>query len=402
MQSAILRWLRNVAGCVAFLGLPAFASPGMEITPSSPVINRMPASAAMVLADPQGSLTPAQVLQRSAEFMPASGMPKPDPAVTYWVMQSVISRLDEDREIRVVPTGGRSWRHVRVFVIDGGGEVRQLKASAGAMRAAHNRLAELNPLQGRASRELSQYPVFLLPRGESRSILLRLQSDHLYVGAGYPASFIDHARYLEMRRLGLYIEGGLAGAILALCLFGWFSAAQNKDKTSKAYAIWMTVALLSSATQFVHDGQRFFEFFIDIEDLPFNDRFLSEFLTNSLAMAQAMTYVYFARCFLEIRARFPGFYRITNAYLVFYGVAWIYVAVVEIRAIPSSFVMVSILAATSLVLIGLFVCAVIRAREGVKIARFFIIAILPYLMFRMIFLTNILGLPSPFKFLPDE
>lgn len=402
MQTAIRRWVFAIAWCALMLATPAFALPSLEVTAASPLILRAPASAAMVLQDPRGSLSLAQVLQKKGEFRPASDMPKPDSSTAYWVMQSLESRLAEDREIRVVPSGGRSWRRVQAFVLDADGKIVSSWDSVGAIRAAHNRLADLNPLRDTGLREQSQYPVFLLPRGGARTIVLRLQCDHLYIGAAYPASFVDHARYLEMRRLGLYIEGALAGAILALCIFGWFSAAQNRDKTSIAYAGWMTVALLSSATQFVHDGQRFFEFFADIENLPFNERFLSEFITNSLAMAQAMTYVYFARCFLEIRARFPGFYRATNAYLAFYGIGWVLVAVVEIRAIPSVAVMMPILVATTLVLVGLFICALIRVREGMKVARFFVIAMTPYLLFRMIFLTSILGFPSPFNGLPDE
>ena len=401
MRSAVIRLARAFIGCLVLLVPPAFALTASEVTPASPVIMRGPASSALVLQDASGSLTVEQALMKTAEFRPASVMPKPDSSATYWVMQAIESRLDEEREIRVAPGGGRGWRHVQVFVLDPAGKVVRIFGSAGVMRAAHNQLAEQNPLRDAAERERSQYPVFVLPRGASLKILLRLQPDHLYVGAGYAASFVNHARYLEMRRLGLYIEGGLAGAVLALCIFGWFSAAQNKDKTGTAYAIWMTVALLSSATQFVHDGQRFFEFFVDIENLTFNGRFLSEFITNSLAMAQAMTYVYFARCFLEIRERFPGFYVATNAYLVFYGIAWIDVALVEIRGIPSAVVITPILVATVLVLVGLLVCAIIRLREGMDVARFFIIAIVPYLIFRTIFLTNLLGYPSPFSFLPD-
>lgn len=381
--------------------VPAMSPGQFQISEESPIIMRPSPNSVLVLRDPQSNRSFSEVQTLTSEFTPASEMPRPDSSSTYWVMQRIDSTLDQDRDIQVAPIGGRAWRDVRLILLNERGEMIHDIHPAGAMRGSHDRLAELNPLIDPSRREHSQYSVFTLPRHGSVFLYMRLELDHLYGGGSYTPIYYDQIRYLEMRRLGLYIEGALAGAILALCIFGWFSAWQHRDRTSAAYAIWMTVALLSSTTQFVHDGQRLFEFFIDIEGLRYGLRFFSEVVTNTLAMAQAMAYVYFARSFLDIRERFPSFYKVTNAYLVFYAIGWIFVAIVEIRAIPQLAVIGPIVVSTFMVLIGLLVCAIIREREGMKVARFFIVALLPYLILRTVFLTNLIGIPSPFTALPD-
>lgn len=397
---SVLRWFSLILICLS--SVPALADNSFQVTPFSPIIMRPPPESVLVLADPTNALTFEQVVTKTSEFKPASRMLKPDSSTTYWVSQKIESRLAEDREIRIAPGGGRSWRGVSIIVLDQNGKLIREIESFGAMRGTHSRLTELNPLRDAALRSTSQYAVFNLSRGSTATVYLRLQLDHLYGGATYAAAYYDQIRYLEMRRLGLYIEGALAGIVFALCIFGWFSALKSRDHTGFSYAIWMTVALLSSATQFVHDGQRLFEFFVDIEELRFGPRYLSEVLTNTLAMAQAMTYVYFARAFLDLRERFPGYYQLTNAYLLFYAICWIFVALVEIRAIPQLAVIGPIVVSTVLVLVGFLVCAIIRRREGMKVASFFIVAVIPYLLFRMVFLTALVGAPSPFAALPDE
>ncbi len=160
-------------------------------------------------------------------------------------------------------------------------------------------------------------------------------------------------------------------------------------------------ALFSSCTQIVHDGQRLYELFFKVENVLVTHLYVSEALTYILSFGQSMTYVYFARTFLEVRKRFPVFYRITNVYLLFYVCYLSVLLFVDMKNINATLFWVPVGLSTFMMLIGIYICAFIRLREGMEIARFFMVAMVPYLVFRTVFLLNVAGLPSPFQLLPD-
>ena len=247
----------------------------------------------------------------------------------------------------------------------------------------------------------STLPIFTLRSGQAVTIYMRGEIDVRFPPRAYAASIVDQLRYLEMRRLGLYTEGALAGALLALAIFGWYSAFRNKDRTSIAYGVWILFALFSSCTQIVHDGQRLYELFFKVENILVTHLYVSEALTYILSFGQSMTYIYFARTFLEVRKRFPVFYQITNLYLLFYACYLSLLLFVDMKNINATLFWVPVGLSTFLMLIGIYICAFIRLREGMEIARFFMVAMVPYLVFRTVFLLNVAGLPSPFMLLPD-
>ena len=104
----------------------------------------------------------------------------------------------------------------------------------------------------------------------------------------------------------------MAGALLALAIFGWYNVFRNRDATSLAYGVWIVVAFLSSSSLFVHDGQRIFEFFVDWQDTLFTHLYASETAGYVFGYGQSMTYAIFARTFLDVKHRFPFFYKVTN------------------------------------------------------------------------------------------
>jgi serine phosphatase RsbU (regulator of sigma subunit) len=53
------------------------------------------------------------------------------------------------------------------------------------------------------------------------------------------------------------------------------------------------------------------------------------------------------------------------------------------------------------ILITFFVCSYLRYREGFGFALYFTYAVIPYLVFRLGFLFGIIGISSPFQYLPD-
>ncbi len=396
---------RAVAVLLFTLLIPVLAVAGhaVERTTDSPVIQLPDKGSAFVLEDPAHKLALADVRALDDRFVPADQLGAPNPNSSYWIRQQVHSQLPSDRALRVMPGGGRGWRGAEIYVVDQQGQVDVLpQGGFGAIQGIHNGLAGLNPFLPLAEQPRPFSPVFTLRSGQVVTIYTRAVADARFPPKNYAASFADQERYQELRRIGLYSEGALVGAMLALAIFGWYSAYRNRDRTSIAYGIWILFALTSSCTQPVHDGARFFEFFVDIENVKVNHLYLAEWISFSLAFFQSMSYIYFARSFLDVRSRFPGFYRVTNLYLVYYACYLAVLLLADVRDINPVYFWLPVGGMTFLMLVGIYACAFIRLREGMEIARFFMIAMVPYLVFRTVFLLNVAGLPSPFQLLPDS
>ena len=62
----------------------------------------------------------------------------------------------------------------------------------------------------------------------------------------------------------------------------------------------------------------------------------------------------------------------------------------------------SLIFSTFLILSIIFICAILRLKNGMELGKFFIIGMLPYFVFRLFFLLTILGVQSPFSYLPDS
>jgi len=119
-----------------------------------------------------------------------------------------------------------------------------------------------------------------------------------------------------------------------------------------------------------------------------------------IAAGQSMTYILFARAFLDVKEKFPLFYKITNLWIAFYLVQ-LTTNVSFAHTIPPAWLWNPLLIWLVLNLLGIYVCAFIRVREGMSIARFFMVAMIPYVMFRSLFLLGVMGIPSPVAALPD-
>ena len=102
----------------------------------------------------------------------------------------------------------------------------------GGLWGTYAPLVDTNPFVRASGADLSQWPVFTLRRGETTQVLSYLRPNLNFQGGFALVQFIDHARFLELRRYGLHLEGVLAGVLFALAIFGWYSAVQNKDRAS--------------------------------------------------------------------------------------------------------------------------------------------------------------------------
>ncbi len=376
--------------------LPAMAC-AFEVTPATPMIFKATASV-QLLDDPEGTLTPQQAAARLDEFRPLSAIEKLDRTHSHWLFVTLTSTLDHERELRIESP---AWEETHSFVLNDDGSLRELPVT-GTYWGSYSRLVDANPFKTTLSEARSQYPLFLLEPAKPTRLLLKSYRSAAATPASLSPTLIDHASYLEMRRFGLVIEGIFAGILIAAGVFGLYSALQNRDRTSVFYAAWIIIALISSTILPVHDGSRIYEFLLKVEGIRVGPAYLTRLVGNSLAYMQAIGYVLFARSFLDLRTEMPAVYRATNVYMALSFCHWLLMVPFYHVALTLPPLLTWAPYAVMLIamLLSIFGCAWIRYRQGLQVAKFFMIAIIPYLFFRIIFLlSSFLQVPSPFSFM---
>jgi hypothetical protein len=213
----------------------------------------------------------------------------------------------------------------------------------------------------------------------------------------FTLSLYNHAKFLELKRYGLYIEGVLLGVLLALAIFGCFSAYNNKDKASLAYGVWIIVAFFQIVSMYTPEGPRLAEFFVNLEGV----RFLHHYLYGAafgyfFGYAQAVLYAVFAATFLNVKKHAPWLYKLTIFYVCAYILHYLFTGLVE-HSVPQKILWLLPGILTFILLASFFTIAFMRVRKGHTAARFFMFAIIPYLFFRSIFILGLAGVPSPFS-----
>ena len=101
------------------------------------------------------------------------------------------------------------------------------------------------------------------------------------------------------------------------------------------------------------------------------------------------------------KTHFNWFYQFTNVWLVWELISLTGLLLWDHDLTASQFWNPTFFAIFG-VLLSIYFLAFLRYRQGLHIAKFFMIAMVPYLCFRSVFLIGILGLPSPFSFLPSS
>ena len=127
----------------------------------------------------------------------------------------------------------------------------------------------------------------------------------------------------------------------------------------------------------------------------------SEFLTYFFAYGQAIFYVIFSRTFLEHKKYFPKIYIFSNIYICTYFLHFLMSTFVEEPPIPSTIYFLPLALLTFTILVLTYWTAIKRLRAGMQAAKFFLIALTPYLIFRTMFLVVFWAMKSFISF-PDE
>ena len=369
---------------------------------NTPVITPIKPNDLQVLVEGDKALTLNEVLRATNQFKQTDQVGPIQSTKVYWLSFEIKNNVAIDRDFRLT-SKTLGLLSLNAYLIHENGEQVSYEKNYATLSPG-NQLARASPFVNHSPPSETQYLVLPLRRSETARIYARVNPDQRFLPQQFNfLSIADHAKYLELRRYGLYVEGALAGALLALSVFGWYSFFRNRDHTSLMYGIWILFAFGSVLVLGVHDGQRMAEFFVGFDELGYTPIGLSfrSVVVYTVAAGQSITYILFARSFLNIKERFPLFHQFTNAWIAFYVLQITFHLTIK-NTIPPTWLWNPLLMWLVITLLGVYTCAFIRLREGMSIAKFFMVAMIPYVLFRSLFLLGVAGIPSPVALLPDE
>ena len=365
-----------------------------EVITSTPIIFS-PKANTLVLEDPDGSFTVEDVLKRQEQFKPASKMSGINPLKHYWILQKIRSHLDVDRSYKL----DGFWVTIDTYLLQPDGTYVALKPAG--LIAGYSGLSDIDPALPSSATAASKDSLFTLKRGESLTLLSRTRSLSTLLPKSLVLRVVDNERYLETRRFGLYLEGGLLGIMFCLVIFGWYSYFWNKDRAGLFYGFWISFALLQVITIPTHDGIHLTEFFINVDGISLVTGSLSSLIFSIGGYGQLIFYFLFASCFLQIARFFPKTQKLIYCFVGYCIIHFLTTTLWRHNIPPNIYWMGN--AIFPLVLFTLlYKCGIERYRQGMSVAMFWLIASLPYLAFRLIFVSGLMGYPSIFSYLPES
>ena len=393
-----MRWV--IAAILMAVGSSAVAKNTFVIDESTPVVFSDPST--LAFEDVSNHLNLTEIQERKNEFVSPKEIGTPKINATYWIHHRMVNQSGYDKHFRIDATG---WKNLNAYVIHADGETTALSAT-GFVPPYNPYLSK--GLQHTLPHEFkSPFPVVLLRAGEVVDVFFRVNVVSLFPPKSFLIQWADDRIYSDYRRYSLYLEGLLLGSLLSLTAFAVFNAFQSRDRTDAYYALWITVAFLAVFALGVIDGNRLFEFFINLEDIQlFNQESLGFTFALGFSFAQAVCYVMFARQFLGVKVFYPVLHKVTNGWIAFvtlFGIFSLTGVFYWPRVVPFVPTLALIYSfSVALILVSLFVCSYLRFRSGFGFAKYFFYAIIPYIVFRSNFVFSVIGVPSPFGLLSDQ
>ena len=266
-----------------------------------------------------------------------------------------------------------------------------------------NFLSSINPKKTESQNIRLRNFTFQIKPGESVDLYYKFQmpnKTHFYANS---LQFYHAEQFQENRRFGIWLEGIIVGSILGLLIFTLYSYSQIRDKTTLYFGLWLITAIGAVIGQTTHDGARFFEFLIPpVVDNPFfNTHSFPTTVAGLTGYTQAMMFVIFARQFISLKEHYPIAFQFTNLYLVWYAAHFFIVRLYDIN-VDLRLIWYPLILSTLIILVLIYYYSIKRYRNGMLLAKFFIIGLLPYLVFRIFGLLGIVGIKQPFAYLPES
>ena len=149
------------------------------------------------------------------------------------------------------------------------------------------------------------------------------------------------------------------------------------------------------------DGAHLMEFVVNVYGTDIGEASLAFIFTGGSNYGQIIFYFLFSSAFLQTAKYSPKTQNLVYL-LIIYLIAHFAANVFWNHNIAPSLWLMGNAVIPVIVFIGLYRVAFDRYRQGMHVAMFWMIAAVPYLIFRLIFLSGFMGFPSVSSFLPES
>ena len=368
------------------------------VTEDSPIVFS-PNDNTLVLEDSTGSIGLEEAINRTNEFKSPKEMGLIDARKHYWILQRIQSHLDADRSYSV-EQGAKGWLSLHTHILDKSGKWITLKI-AGTL-SGYSHLSDIDPALPGSAKVPSFYPGFTLHQGSTVTLLTHAKPLSATPPKTFVLRLVNNEKFLEVRRFGVYVMGGLTGILFSLAVFSWYSFYRNKDRASLMYGLWIIFAFLQATVIPTQDTYHLSEFFFNANGMYLGNPSLSVSLFIIVSVAQVNFYFLFTTAFLQIARYYPKTQWMVYGLVAYFVLHNIFLALSWEHNVPPQIFYLGN-AVIPLVVLGLlYKAAFERYQQGMSVAMFWLIASVPYLFFRLIFVAGIMGYPSPFSYLPES
>jgi serine phosphatase RsbU (regulator of sigma subunit) len=313
----------------------------------------------------------------------------------YWIMQKISSGLKADRSQHFNISG---WVSLYTHVIASDGSVTALSPSGTV--SGYSFLSDIDPALPGSAKVPTRLPEFMLYRGEALTLLTHARPIQT-APPKFVLRIVNNERFLETRRFGVYVTGGMVGILFALAIFAWYSYYRNKDRAGLLYGVWIIFAFLNALGMATQDGFHLFEFFYNGNSILLGETSLSVAIFQLLSVGQIITYFIFSSAFLQIGRYYPKTQKLVYFLAIFFVIHTTSTILIKFN-IPAQTLFLGNAIFPLLVFGFLYKAAFERYLQGMSVALFWLVASIPYLIFRLIFVAGIMGYPSPFSYLPES
>lgn len=342
----------------------------------------------LVLEDRSGSATLEQVRQRISEFKPIDTVDPIHPSSQYWVVQKLVNRLGENRELIVDAyrtDRGLNWLRYQHYVVYPDGSSKELNGPFSSNVPLV--MGDIDPYVFTLDTSLSHSPVFTLQRDSEVLLFSRLQSNSTYPAVSFPLRIYDRSTYQELRKFSLYLEGIFSGLMLTLILITAYNLIYKHDPLSVVVALWLVAGWLQIMLMPMTDGQRWFELFPQVNQTNVGVLPSQVFWWSLIRLLQNILFCRFGQILLGTQKHLPVLHHLTHLFIALELGRFALGCLFE-HQIDKAYFWLPSIAVNTVVTLGYSMGSWIRYRQGLRVGKFAAINSGIYSVFTLVPLIN--------------
>ena len=306
----------------------------------------------------------------------------------YWITFLLKNNSKYDKELSLSPIS--RWNLAQTSIINENGEIIKLE-DTGFFRSTYSRfhdkkLTDINNFK-------SKYPVYRIYEGETIRVISRLTFHQALPPKSFSFSVKDHSAYLESRKFDIHLQGILSGILIALLILSIYTYLNFKTSTNLLYCIWLLISTIGCLNMPIYGNQNLSELYFNFGSQNILGMNSSLFFSIIVNYGQVFLFIIFARSFLEIKKTNGKFYNYISLVLILLFINAI-ITQFWTPLKPIYFFVIHTIG-TFTVYIYLLSIAYKKFKNGSIIHKYFLFALLSYVIFRINVISAIAGIKSP-------